>query len=35
MAGYTGDLVGPDDAREIVEQAAIFIATVQARFMPR
>lgn len=35
IADYTGDPVEVEDARKLVEQAKIFIATLQAEFWPR
>jgi uncharacterized protein (UPF0332 family) len=34
VADYTGDSIELADAREIIEQAAIFVSTLQAEFLP-
>ena len=34
LADYEGDPVELSDAREMVRQADLFVATIQARFMP-
>lgn len=34
VADYKGDSVEPEDAREMVEQADVFVAAMRAAFMP-
>lgn len=35
VADYNGDSVEPADAKEVVEQAETFVATMRAEFMPK